>query len=380
MKHSPRSTRTFHALAASLLLMPLGQLSAQYYYQQFDAPQSSVGADNSSIIGVSGTNALGTFVNGNNEPFSYLFDGSNYTVLDNTNATIPGTLATNASSGGIVGNFTESGSQSTFGFFTSDGITFTTISVEGQNTRLSGITGTIIYGSYGANEAPFFTTSISPGFPTKVSIPGASSATIQGVGVNNQLFGTYANGGGTYGFLTSNGNSITTINGPAGSEGKVEALLGISADNGLVLGLLSNNAGFITPLAGGASIPVNGPTNATPGTATLISPIGNDALGAYYVAGNERLAAFVTANGTNYSVAYGPGDLGIESLVGAYSSAIVGNFNTNECDITQHHEYSRPDSHRKLQRHRRDSAQFSALSESDQQLHYPRLHHRGWPP
>jgi hypothetical protein len=309
--------------------MPLGQLSAQYYYQQFDAPQSSVGADNSSIIGVSGTNALGTFVNGNNEPFSYLFDGSNYTVLDNTNATIPGTLATNASSGGIVGNFTESGSQSTFGFFTSDGITFTTISVEGQNTRLSGITGTIIYGSYGANEAPFFTTSISPGFPTKVSIPGASSATIQGVGVNNQLFGTYANGGGTYGFLTSNGNSITTINGPAGSEGKVEALLGISADNGLVLGLLSNNAGFITPLAGGASIPVNGPTNATPGTATLISPIGNDALGAYYVAGNERLAAFVTANGTNYSVAYGPGDLGIESLVGAYSSAIVGNFNTN---------------------------------------------------
>jgi hypothetical protein len=311
--------------------MPLGQLSAQYYYQQFDAPQSSVGADNSSIIGVSGTNALGTFVKGNNGPFSYLFDGSNYTVIDNTNAAFPGTFATGASSGGIVGNnnFTNGASPSTFGFLTSDGITFTTISVDSQNTRLSGITGTIIYGSYGDNEAPFFTTSTTTGFPTKVSIQGASSATIQGVGVDNQLFGTYANGGGTYGFLTSNGTPPTTINGPAGSEGKVEALLGISADNGLVLGLLSNNAGFITPLAGGASIPVNGPTNATPGTATLISPIGNDALGAYYVAGNERLAAFVTANGTNYSVAYGPGDLGIESLVGAYSSAIVGNFNTN---------------------------------------------------
>jgi len=332
MKQFPRSTRTFHALAASLLLMPLGQLSAQYYYQQFDAPQSSVGADNSSIIGVSGTNALGTFVNGNNEQFSYLFDGSNYTVLDNTNATIPGTLATGASSDGIVGNFTESGSQSTFGFLTSDGITFTTISVDGQNTRISGITGTNIFGSYGDNEAPFFTTSIYPESPTKVSIPGASSATIQGVGVNNQLFGTYANasGSGSYGFLTSNGNSITTINGPAGSEGQVKALLGITSGNGLVLGLLSNSnfSGFITPLAGGASILVNGPSDANPGTATLISPIGNDALGAYYVAGDGRLAAFVTANGTNYSVAYGPGD-GIESLVGAYSSAIVGNFNTN---------------------------------------------------
>lgn len=308
--------------------MPLGQLCAQFYYQQFDAPQSSVGASNSTIIGVSGTNALGTFWKGNNEPFSYLFDGSNYTILDNTNATIPRTLATGASSGGIVGNFTESGSQSTFGFLTSDGITFTTISVDGQNTRLSGITGTIIYGSYGSDEAPFFITSTYPGSPTKVSIPGASSAPIQGVGVNNQLFGTYADGSGSYGFLTSDGNSITTINGPAGSEGQVQALLGITADNGLVLGLLSNNAGFITPLAGGASIPVNGPTNATPGTATLISPIGINALGSY-VDGEGLLAAFVTANGTNYSVASGPGDLGIESLVGAYSSAIVGNFNTN---------------------------------------------------
>jgi hypothetical protein len=309
--------------------MPLGQLCAQFYYQQFDAPQSSVGASNSTIIGVSGTNALGTFVNGNYEQFSYLFDGSNYTVLDNTNATIPGTLATGASSGGIVGNFTESGSQSTFGFLTSDGITFTTISVDGQNTRLSGITGTIIYGSYGDNEAPFFTTSTTTGFPTKVSIPGASSATIQGVGVDNKLFGTYANGSGSgsYGFLTSNGTPPTTINGPAGSEGQVQALLGITADNGLVLGLLSNNAGFITPLAGGASIPVNGPSDAAPDTATLISPIGTNALGSY-LDGDGLLAAFVTANGTNYSVAYGPGD-GIESLVGAYSSAIVGNFNTN---------------------------------------------------
>jgi hypothetical protein len=330
-----------HLLAAGFLGFT-GVSRADFFYTTLDDPLSSIGAASTQVLGATGQIIVGSYTDTGGNIYSFTYDGTNYTILDNPNATIPGTVAVGATTaGGIVGNFTDANSLN-YGFVTPDGTNFSTVDPSGVGmTTILGISGTTIFGNTDSNADAFFTASGSPTNSTILSIPSADSGSILIAGVassNNLLFGTYTtdSGRGSLGFITPNGSNNTIVSGPSGNETQVTSLLGITADTSMVLGTYSSNGfGFLTPLLSngstGLSIPVNGPSDAS-NSVTLIAPAGLSALGSYVTTSGQN-AAFLASfqpgiNGISYISLYGPtNSAGLNNVVGALGSSVVGNYN-----------------------------------------------------
>jgi hypothetical protein len=341
----------FEGKQSALFLLTAGLLvftslaKADFFYTTLDDPLSSIGAPSTQVLGAAGQMVVGSYTDARNNTFSFTYDGTNYTILDNPNATIPGTVAVGASTaGGIVGNFTDVNSLN-YGFVTPDGTNFSTIDPSGMGvTTVLGISGITIFGNTGSNSDAFFTVSSAPSSSTILSIPGADPGSILISGVassNNLLFGTYTtnSGSGSFGFITPDGSNNIIVSGPSGNEKGVTSLLGITTDSSMVLGTYSTNgsdgSGFLSalnPNSAGAAIPVNGPSDASNNSVMLIAPAGLSALGSYVTTSGQN-AAFLASfqpdnNEINYFSLYGPtNSTGLYNVVGSLGSSVVGNYN-----------------------------------------------------
>ena len=330
-------------LLTAVLLVFTSVAKADFFYTTLDDPLSSIGAASTQVLGATGQTVVGSYSDATGNNYSFTYDGTNYTILDNPNATIPGTVAVGASTaGGIVGNFTDVNSLN-YGFVTPDGTNFSTIDPSGMGvTTVLGISGITIFGNTGSNSDAFFTVSSAPSSSTILSIPGADPGSILIAGVtssNTLLFGTYTtnSGSGSLGFITPDGLNNITVSGPSGSETEVTSILGVTTDSYMVLGTYSNSGiGFLSSLSlsnnsVGLSIPVTGPADAS-NSVTLIAPAGLSALGSYVTTSNQ-IAAFLASfqpnsNGISYFSLYGPtNSAGLNNVVGALGSSVVGNYN-----------------------------------------------------
>jgi len=319
------------AMAIFLFAMTFAQTSllrADYFFNSIDSPYSSIGAANSAVLGVNGSNVVGSF-DISNDSFSYVYNGTNYTVLDDTNATIPGTVAVGASANGIVGNYAGVDLLN-YGFFTTNGVDFITMDPSGAGlTTNSGISGTTIFGNYGTDGTAFFSSSTNPSVVSNIIIQGSLPNTVTVSGANGELlFGTYESASGTFGFTTSNGSDIVTVTAPQGSE--IETLQGITLTGGIVGTYVDSNSittGFITT-DGSILTPIL-LSDSVAGSVQLLGVSGQNALGSYQISTSGNQAGFLTPDGVTITRLYGPNQAGWE-VVGASGAYVFGNtFDSN---------------------------------------------------
>ncbi len=194
--------------------------------------------------GVSGNEVVGYYLDGALQSHGFIYNGSSYVTLDYPGAS--NTYAYGISGSNIVGYY-QTGKNSAFQGFRYNGVTYTALNdpLAGslQGTEVTGISGTIIVGSYfdSANEEHGFVYNGST--YTSLDDPAAiaGGTVVSGISGNNIVGFFDGKDGVTHGFIYD-GSTYTTLDDPSG----VTYALGVSGDTVVGYFGTSNNAqGFV---------------------------------------------------------------------------------------------------------------------------------------
>lgn len=183
-----------------------------------------LGAKGSVADGFDGTDVCGTYIDANGISHGFLFDGTNYTTLDDPSAVTSTNQPNNTyfrsiSGGTIVGSYTGS-DNGTHGFIYS-GSTFTTDDDPNgpKGTGIAAVSGSTYVGNY-SDSAGYhgfiqtgstYITIDDPNAPNNTAIDGISGSTI---------IGYYFKSGRNHGF-TYNGATYTTVDDPSSVDDDV---------------------------------------------------------------------------------------------------------------------------------------------------------------
>jgi len=167
---------------------------------------------------ISGTNIVGFYFDSANDVHGFLYDGSNWTTLDDPLASpgpYPqgGTVPQGVSGAAIVGYYGDSGGKS-HGFLYSGG-TWTTLDDPAGigETQLAGVDGTNIVGGYSTHGFLYNGASW-----TNLDFPGAASTYAWDISGTNITGVYHDSAGGAHGFVFD-GYTWTPLNDPLGARG-----------------------------------------------------------------------------------------------------------------------------------------------------------------
>jgi len=340
------------------------------------------------VTGVSGGNIIGDFAT-SSLTNSYFYNGTNFFTLNDTNGVSNSTIAVAISGGGVVGNYQDADTNSSFGFYF-DGTNYTTIdystatnslpfSISAGMTTLTGISGGTVVGSaldslivlhgflWNTTNGSFTPIDVDPTGALPTWIAGISGGTVVGntvdvngitngfqtsdggVSYSSVLYPTATNGsvvlgigGGTiYGTyqdtnlvtrnFVKNGINYTTIDGPPSGTTVLAASSNGSATNfvGSYIDVTGNTNSYFYNGTNSTYTTLNY-TNASPGTLSVVGISGTNVAGTYTdtdtTTGN--FYGFVY-NGKKYTALVGPaaaGGAGINTLAGISGANVAGTY------------------------------------------------------
>jgi len=307
-----------------------------------------LGMSSTTIKGVSGSNVIGDyfFMASNGFTFitnSYLYNGTNYQTLNDTNGVSNSTIAVALSGGGVVGNYQDAGTNS-FGFYF-NGTNYTTLDYSTNTngpvitmgtTTLVGISSGKVAGNAldGTPALHGFLWNITTATYTPIDVDpsGALPTWITGISGSNVVGNTVDGNGITKGFLTSDGGvNYSTIDYPNATNGSVVVGIGGGTvygtyldSNGVTRNYVFSRTNYTT---------VDGPPSSTMVLSASSNGTGTNAVGSYVdVSGNSNYyfyngtnSTYTTLNNTNAL----PGSLAVvgisgTNVAGTYTDANTG--------------------------------------------------------
>jgi len=305
-------------LAVGLFFSPL--LKAQYVFTQLDLLGTTHGGNVS--VAANG-NVLVTYLDSHNNPSSFLYSGTRYTLLEDINVGNK-TVAQGTDGTSIVGAV-EDLSKVGHGFVYTGG-QFTTLDYPAaKETAAAAVSGSNVVGTY--QDA----THIGHGFLynggtyTSISYPGAHKTGVSAISGSN-IVGTYEDTSGIlHGFLY-NGGTYTSISYPGATKTATGA---VSGNNVLGVYQLSSTAqsgtGFL--YSGGTYTSI-----AYPGSKeTVVSGIsGSNVVGTYTQSFNSNASgSYSNFNAIPHGFIYNAGTYTTIDVPGSRRTAITGIAGTN---------------------------------------------------
>jgi len=272
-------------LLVLLFLGTGGRSFAQYSFTTIDDPSAN---DGTVVTGISGNTIAGYYFasNGaNSSEYGFLYDGSNYTTLEDPLGIAGSTEVDGISGTNVVGYYISSSDNLQHGFLYSGG-TYTTIDdplALGGHNYAQGISGNNIAGYYSGSSGGVSGFLYNGNSFTTLTVPGAAGTTPLGISGNN-VVGFYGDTDDLvqHGFLY-NGSTYLTLDDPLASPE------GVPYSGTIATGISGNNivGDYYEPNTISHGFLFNGSTYTTIDVplsteTTILGIDGNNIVGSYY--------------------------------------------------------------------------------------------------
>jgi hypothetical protein len=193
-------------LASSPLRADLGYLSIDPPMASTPVPSTDLG-DSTLLLGLDGTNAVGTFNDSNETPWSFVRYGSSYVILNDP--TGANSYAVVGISGNTAFGTSTDSNNVNHGFLTIDGLNFITVDVPNAqpgSTAIVGVSGLNVAGNYTDNS----TNADEHGFITSDEVNYAQIDVTNSVTITNALEGSTSVAGVSGGHVVGNYTDTST--------------------------------------------------------------------------------------------------------------------------------------------------------------------------